>query len=297
MLAFALLCLLPSQAAAEDRQILLARFFDGMRTANYPQAVQNFLPIMLKDRQPRTQSGRDCIAALKASDAAAASKHCTTFAKESPTDAQAPLSLGLAKLLAKDTDEASRQFFKAAKITPPFEPALFIMLFGRAGSNQGMAALDRIHIPAAHQATVDQAMMDFKRGDFAQASRNLQQVYEAGVTTGTVPLLLYVAQKRAGKMPTFKLASDEADDASYHMLAQALRGDKAPKDSYRAYRENWGEDKVDYPRNRFFLGEAALIQGDRDEAIRYFKKAAAAKALGQMESELAAAELTRLEAQ
>jgi tetratricopeptide (TPR) repeat protein len=294
---FVLLCLAPIAAMAEDTKALRARFIDAIRAKNYPLAVENYLPVMLADRQPQTQMGQDCLAALKASDTVAANKTCTAFAKESPTDVLAPLSLGLAKLLAKDSDAAERQFFKAANIAPPFEPALFIMLFGRPDLNPGLTELDHASIPAAQQGAVDQAILDFKRGDFAAASRGLQRVYDAGATSGTVPLLLFVAQKRAGKAPSIKLTSNPADDAGYHMLAQALRGDKAPKDSYREYRATWGELESDYPKNRFFLGEAALAQGDKEEAIRYFKKAVAAKKLDQIESELAAAELVRLEAE
>lgn len=292
-----LLCLAPITAMAEDTKALRARFLDAIRTKNYPLAVESYLPVMLADRRPQTQSGRDCVAALEASATAEANRACTAFAEESPTDVLAPLSLGLAKLLAKDSDGASQQFFKAANVVPPFEPALFIMLFARPDLNPGLAKLDLASIPVEQQGAVDQATLDFKRGDFAAASRGLQRVYNAGVTGGTVPLLLYVAQKRAGKASTIKLTSDPADDAGYHMLAQALRGDKAPKDSYREYRATWGEQESDYPKNRFFLGEAALAQGDREEAIRYFKKAVAAKKLGQIESELAAAELALLEAE
>lgn len=297
ILGFALLCLLPSMAQAEDRTVLLARFFDGMRNENYPQAVTNFLPIMLEQRQPGSEAGRDCIAALRASDAVAADKDCRAFAEESPEDAQAPLSLGLAKLLAKNTDEASRLFFKAAKITPPFEPALFMTLFGQPNSSLGMNALDRISIPAGEEATLSKALTDFRLGDFAASARGFQQIYDAGATTGSVPLMLFIAQKRAGRKPTIDLVSDADGDADYHMLAQAIRGDKTPKDAFSEFSLQRGENQADYARNRFFLGQAALLQGDKAGAMRYFKKVIAAKQAGQMESDLAAAELKRLEQQ
>lgn len=296
-LGLALISLLPAAAAAEDRTVLLAKFFDGMRTENYAQAVASFLPIMLGPRQPQTKVGRHCIAALKATDTAAANKACAAFAKESPGDAQAPLSLGLARLLANDPDAASREFFAAAKIMPPFEPALFISLFGRPNSSRGMTALDRIHIPATEQANFDQALLDFGKGDFAAAAHGLQQVYDAGATTGTVPLMLFVADKHAGRKPTVDLASDPNDDADYHMLAQALRGDKTPKEAFSEFSLKRGENAADYARNRFFLGEAALLQGDKEGAIRYFKKVLAAKQPSAIESDLATAELKRLAVQ
>jgi tetratricopeptide (TPR) repeat protein len=284
-------------ATAEDRTVLLARFFDGLGSEDYPKAVTNFLPIMLEARQPQTKPGRDCIAALEATNATGAVKRCTTFAAQSPSDPLAPLSLGLAKLLANDPDEASRQFFRAAKIKPPFEPALFITLFGQPNSSRGITALDRITLSETDRATLDRALQDFKEGDFAAVEAGFQRLYDADASTGTVPLMLFIAQKRAGKTPTLDLASNPNGDAHYHMLAQALRGDKTPKDSFSEFSLKWGEDNSDYARNRFFLGEAALLQGDKAQAIRYFKKVLAAQQSDQIETDLAAAELKRLGAE
>jgi len=288
------LILLPLPAAAEDKA-LLARFFDGMRVADYDQAVTAFLPLMLSERQPGTDAGRGCISALRATDVAAADKACAAFADDSPDEPMAPLSLGLAKLLANDTDGASRLFFKAAKMTPPFHPALFMTTFGQPNSSLGMTALDRISIPPGEEATFSLAVTSFKQGDFDAAARSFQRIYDADATTGSVPLMLFIAQKRAGKKPTIDLVSDADGDADYHMLAQAIRGDKTPKDAFSEFSLRRGESQADYARNRFFLGQAALLQGDKAGAMRYFKKVVAAKQAGQMESDLAAAELKRLE--
>jgi tetratricopeptide (TPR) repeat protein len=284
----------------EQRMIQVASF---LQKKDYPRAVKSFLPLLLAKRQPQSDSGRDCIAALSATDAGTAGKSCASFAEELPEDAQANLSFGLALLLGGQPHKAQEQFVRAQQWPPDYEVrlasaiSLFTAIAIAADTKMHLDALAETDMSDADREIVTAALDSFKVGDFTTSADKLKQVYDGGVATGTMVLMLYVAQKRAGLTPTVSIADAPDHVPSFRMLTLALRGEKPPKEAFRTYQFKGGEGESKYPRIRFFLGEAALIQGDKAEAIRYFKKAAAASKLEQVESELAAAELKRLEAE
>lgn len=185
-----------------------------------------------------------------------------TFVKQSGDDPRSHLGVALASIIDERPLDAVRSLDAALKLDP-----------------RNLAA----HLVRRTLAA----------GDFKAAAAAFKTLVEAGQVHGKVPLMLYIARKRSGLQ-----TGDELDPmldlggARYHMLISALRGEAKPKDAWRTYTETWAEGD-DYASNRFFLGEAALLQGDKAEAKRYFTKAAAVKQEA-IEVRLAKAELARL---
>jgi len=278
---------------ADDPEASLAQFFDGMDNRDYPKAMQGILAIVALDQRPPARGQADCFAALREAVAARAKTACDAFASASGSDPRAHVGVALADIVGERPLDAVGALDDALKIDPRNLPANFLRRFlaeGGAGAvGDGWAAPS---LSAA--ATLASGLQQFEGGDFRAAARSFKTLVDAGQVHGNVPLMLYISRKRAG-LPTGNELDPMLDVGGprYRMLIPALRGESTPKAALRTFQETWGEDDGDYAADRFFLGEAALLQGDKTEAKRYFSKAVAVKQ-ETTEIRLARAELTRL---
>jgi len=283
----------PGPAHAEDPQADLARFFDGMQKRDYPKAMQGFLAIVALDGKPESPGQADCFAALKAGDPPRASTACEHFTTVSGSEPKAYVGLALARVISERPLDAVASLDTAIKLDPRNLPANLlrkVLAEGGAGDQGNGWA-----VPVASSGnSLQQAWDAFAMGKFDAAAASFETMYKAGQVHGNVPLMLYIARKRAG-IPT---TGDELDamldigGARYKMLITALRGTAKPKDALREFLSGWGEGN-DYTADRFFLGEAALLQGDTAEAKRFFTKASTVPQ-DSIEVRLAKAELARL---
>ncbi|WP_374654080.1 hypothetical protein [Dongia sp.] len=261
-----------------------------MTKHDYSRAAREFLPIVLAEKQPASAHALACIERIESEAGASALSACQIYAQEMPRDRQAIMLLGLAKLREGDIDGAREETRSLLDLKNLYPPALMFAL-----ADPDLEAKGTFPPTSNNESVAITAVLPpFRSGDFAHAAEILQKAYDESPLDGDVALLLFVAQKRANINETIDLADG---DATYNMLVDALTGKRTPTDSLRTFREKWWEQDWQYPRNRFYLGEAALFQGDKEGAIRFFRKAVAAKKLGQVESELAAAELVHLEAE
>lgn len=270
----------------------LALFFDGMENHDYPKAMKGVLEIVALDERAPADGQTDCFAALEGGDAARAKTACDAFVKQSGDDPRSHVGVALASIIDERPLDAVRSLDAALKLDPR---NLAAHLVRRTLAEGGVGQIgDGWAVPSAGgSATLRDGFDRFASGDFKAAAAAFKTLVEAGQVHGKVPLMLYIARKRSGLQ-----TGDELDPmldlggARYHMLISALRGEAKPKDAWRTYTQTWAEGD-DYASNRFFLGEAALLQGDKAEAKRYFTKAAAVKQ-EVIEVRLAKAELARL---
>jgi len=183
-----------------------------------------------------------------------------------------------------------------------WEQLITLRLF--AGQTSEFDGYDLPILSIEDQEKLNQALIHFAEGDFISAAQGLQNAYDHGATGGNVLLLLYVAQRRGMIKPEIDMSAmigqmsnsfGGVSDASYLMLIRTLKGGMSAQVAMDRFRKEWGDPNDTYAIRSFFLGEAALINGDKEEAIKFFKKAAAAAKLNQIESKLAAAELARLQ--
>ena len=288
-----LLSMWAEAAQAEDPQKSLALFFSGMSERDYPKAMQGFLAIVALDEKPPAAGQEECFAALKTGDAARSAAACRDFEAASTQDPRAHVGVALADVIGERPLEAVKSLDTALKLDKRNLAANLLRKFLAEGGAGDVG--DGWAVPASvSPASLLGAWRDFERGDFAKAAPAFERLFKAGQVHGKVPLMLYIARKRAG-LP----AGDELEPmrdlggARYQMLISALKGEVAPKTALRDYLGSWGEGD-DYAANRFFLGQASLLQGDKAEAKRYFSKAAAVKQ-ETIETRLAKAELARLQ--
>jgi tetratricopeptide (TPR) repeat protein len=278
---------------ADNPEKSLALFFDGMRNRDYAKAMTGFLDIVALDQKAAAMGQSECFAALKTGEAARAEAPCHHFAEVSGSDPRAHVGLALVDVISERPLEAVKSLDKALKLDPRNLAANILrreLAAGGAGAAGGGWAVPN----AEATTTLSHGFKQFEVGDFKAAAASFQTLFEAGQVHGNVPLMLFIARKRAS-LPTDDELEPMLDlgGARYKMLISALRGEAKPKDAWRTYTSTWAEGD-DYAANRFFLGEAALIQGDKAEAKRYFTKAAAVKE-ETIEARLAKAELARLD--
>jgi hypothetical protein len=291
----AILSVWPQTVRAEDLdpKIYLAQFFDGMRNRDYPKAMRGFLAIVALDGKAPAAGQADCFSALKTGDAARSATNCTAFAKISGDDPRAHVGVALADVIGERPLEAVKSLDTAMKLDPRNLPAFMLRSILAAGGAGNLG--DGWAVPASSsRADLEQALRDFESGNFAAAAASFETMFKAGQVHGNVPLMLFIARKRSG-LPTTGAELEPMRDvggARYRMLISALKGDVTSKEALRDFLSNWGEGN-DYAADRFFLGEAALLQGDKAEAKRYFTKTVAVPR-DSTETRLAKTELARL---
>jgi tetratricopeptide (TPR) repeat protein len=291
--AATLLTAFPEVSRAENPEKFLALFFDGMRNRDYPKAMTGFLEIVALEPTKPAEGQSECFAALKTGEVARAEAPCNHFAEVSGDDPRAHIGLALVDVIAERPLEAVKSLDAALKIDPRNLPANLLrreLAAGGAGAVGGGWAVP----DGEATATLASGFRQFESGDFKAAAASFDALFEAGQVHGNVPLMLFIARKRAG-LPTGDELEPMLDlgGARYKMLISALRAEITPKEALNTYLQSWGEGN-DYAANRFFLGQAAMIQGDKTQAKRYFTRAAAVKEEG-LEVRLAKAELKRLE--
>ncbi len=282
------------ESGTVDPRAYLAQFFQGMTDRDYGKAMRGFLAIVALDGKPETAPGQaDCFAALKTGDATRSTSACEHFAALSGSDPKAYIGVALSRVIAERPLDAVTSLDQALKLDPKNLPANVlrkVLAEGGAGAQGNGWAVPS----GSSSGDLQQAWDQFANGKFPEAAASFETLFKAGQVHGNVPLMLYIARKRAGIATTGDELAPMRDlgGARYKMLISTLRGEAKPRDALSEFLSGWGEGE-DYAADRFFLGEAALLQGDKAEAKRFFTKASAV-AQDSIEVRLAKAELARL---
>jgi tetratricopeptide (TPR) repeat protein len=279
---------------ADDYKSDIAAALDGLRNRDYGAAVHSFMPLLRMDERAEAKGQGGCFRELDAGGSTAQSA-CDDFVHLSPNEPRAYIGRALSTILQGQPTQALSDLGHALELDPHNFQALILETMLSDTLNGSFADRGWGMGSGSSAATEEGALRDFKAGAFKDAAAGFRLLAdEEGGQYGKMPLMLYIAQRRAGIKPEVDLQPLlKVGGARYVMLVGALTGRTTPKDALRTYLSGWGETTPDYAENRFFLGEAAIIQGDRAGAKRYLQRAAAST-LDLTEVELAKVELARL---
>ncbi len=221
----------------------------------------------------------------------------------SPRDAGALTNRGLAYAGKGDDDRAVQDYTEALGPSLDYAPAFVNRGYARMRRGDYTRAVMDFEEALRLDVTLFGAFMGrgwarFFQGQFAPAAGDFARVVELRPTDLPWPLWLYLARRRAGEEGRAELAESarRLDLSRWPGPVVALFLGHATPEAVLSSAEHSDAKKTLEQRCEayFFLGELALLQGERSEAVRLFQAVLATRVRDFMEYHAAQVELRRL---